>query len=177
MAWPSAVVTTTNLDAAGDSPAAARADLLDAVQKLNTIITDGTPCNMAVFRASTSQSSGTTLIFNSEANDETNNYDNATGIFTPPTDDYYAYSMQAYIQNTSGAPVDVTISMNASITVRPATLRTVAAGATVPIQLGGCVFATASTPISWTISPTLSATLLLTPTTGNGWSMARMVGR
>ena len=38
MAFPTTQVTTTNLDAGTDSPASAREDLLDAVQKLNTII-------------------------------------------------------------------------------------------------------------------------------------------
>jgi len=38
MTWPSGAVVTTNLDAGSDSPATARADLLDATQKLNQII-------------------------------------------------------------------------------------------------------------------------------------------
>lgn len=38
MAFPTGSVTTDNLDAATDSPASARADLLLAVQKLNDII-------------------------------------------------------------------------------------------------------------------------------------------
>jgi hypothetical protein len=38
MTMPTAAVNTTNLDAGTDSPAAARADLLDGVQKLNQII-------------------------------------------------------------------------------------------------------------------------------------------
>lgn len=38
MTFPTSQVSTTNLDSATDDPSAARADLLDAVQKLNTII-------------------------------------------------------------------------------------------------------------------------------------------
>lgn len=38
MTYPTAVVTTTNLDGTLDSPATARSDLLDAVQKLNQMI-------------------------------------------------------------------------------------------------------------------------------------------
>lgn len=41
MTWPNATISTTNLDAGTDEPRLARADLLDAVQKLNTIISDG----------------------------------------------------------------------------------------------------------------------------------------
>lgn len=41
MAFPTSQVSTTNLDDAADDPSLARADLLDAVQKLNTIIDEG----------------------------------------------------------------------------------------------------------------------------------------
>jgi len=38
MTYPTAAVVTTNLDAGTDSPASARTDLFDAVQKLNQMI-------------------------------------------------------------------------------------------------------------------------------------------
>jgi hypothetical protein len=41
MTFPTANVSIANLDSATDDPSAARADLLDAVQKLNTIISEG----------------------------------------------------------------------------------------------------------------------------------------
>ncbi len=40
MTFPTAAVNTTNLDSSSDNPANARADLLDAVEKLNAIIED-----------------------------------------------------------------------------------------------------------------------------------------
>jgi hypothetical protein len=40
MTFPTTAVNTTNLDSSADSPASARADILDAVQKLNTIIAE-----------------------------------------------------------------------------------------------------------------------------------------
>jgi hypothetical protein len=40
MTFPTTAITTTNLDSSSDSPASARADILDAVQKLNTIIAE-----------------------------------------------------------------------------------------------------------------------------------------
>jgi hypothetical protein len=40
MTFPTTAVNTTNLDSSSDSPANARADILDAVQKLNTIIAE-----------------------------------------------------------------------------------------------------------------------------------------
>jgi hypothetical protein len=51
MAWPTAAVVTTNLDAGTDSPASARSDLLDAAQKLNQIIAD--PSGGAFLQAGT----------------------------------------------------------------------------------------------------------------------------
>lgn len=38
MTFPTATISTDNLDSATDDPSAARVDLLDAVEKLNTII-------------------------------------------------------------------------------------------------------------------------------------------
>ena len=45
MTFPTTAVTTTNLDAGTDSPASARADILDAVTKLNTIIAEANTAN------------------------------------------------------------------------------------------------------------------------------------
>jgi hypothetical protein len=41
MAFPTTQISTDNLDSATDDPSLARADILDAVQKLNTIIGEG----------------------------------------------------------------------------------------------------------------------------------------
>lgn len=43
MTWPSTPIPTTNLDSGTDSPAAARADLLGAVQAVNSMMTDPLP--------------------------------------------------------------------------------------------------------------------------------------
>ena len=45
MAFPTSQIDTTNLDSDSDSPALARVDLLDAVEKLNTIIADAGTAN------------------------------------------------------------------------------------------------------------------------------------
>jgi len=45
MTFPSIQINTTNLDSDTDSPASARVDLLDAVQKVNLIIADGGVAN------------------------------------------------------------------------------------------------------------------------------------
>lgn len=53
MAFPTSQVVTTNLDASTDDPSAARADLLDATQKLNTIIDEaGTAQGVALLNIS-----------------------------------------------------------------------------------------------------------------------------
>lgn len=45
MTFPSTQVSTANLDSAADDPSLARADLLDAVEKLNTIIDEANTAN------------------------------------------------------------------------------------------------------------------------------------
>lgn len=45
MAFPTNTVKTTNLDSGADDPSLARVDLLDAVQKVNTIISEGGAAN------------------------------------------------------------------------------------------------------------------------------------
>lgn len=47
MAFPTSQVNTDNLDSDADNPAAARADLYDAVTKLNTIISEANGANGA----------------------------------------------------------------------------------------------------------------------------------
>jgi hypothetical protein len=53
MTFPSTTVSTANLDSASDDPSLARADLLDAVQKLNTIISEANTANGVVVLNST----------------------------------------------------------------------------------------------------------------------------
>jgi hypothetical protein len=53
MAFPTVQITTTNLDSDSDSPAAARVDLLDAVEKFNTIIDEaGSAIGVALLNGS-----------------------------------------------------------------------------------------------------------------------------
>lgn len=47
MTFPTGAINTTNIDAGGDSGAAARLDILDAIQKLNLIIANGEPLTLA----------------------------------------------------------------------------------------------------------------------------------
>jgi hypothetical protein len=53
MAFPTSQINTDNLDSDSDNPAAARADLFDAVTKLNTIISEANAANgVALLNAS-----------------------------------------------------------------------------------------------------------------------------
>lgn len=61
MAFPTTQVITTNLDAGTDSPASARADLLDAVQKLNTIIDEKNTADGVLVLNGSSQVPGANL--------------------------------------------------------------------------------------------------------------------
>ena len=61
MAFPTAEVTTTNLDSGSDDPSLARADLLDAVQKLNTIISEGGASNGVALLSSSGKLSATQM--------------------------------------------------------------------------------------------------------------------
>lgn len=61
MAFPTSQVTTDNLDAGTDDPSLARADLLDAVQKLNTIISEGGAANGVALLSSSGKLSATQM--------------------------------------------------------------------------------------------------------------------
>jgi len=61
MAFPTASISTSNLDAATDDPSLARADLLDAVQKVNTIIAEGNSANGVALLTSSGKLSATQM--------------------------------------------------------------------------------------------------------------------
>ena len=61
MAFPTAEVSTTNLDAGTDDPSLARADILDAVQKLNTIISEVGAANGVALLTSGGKLTGTQM--------------------------------------------------------------------------------------------------------------------
>jgi len=61
MAFPTSQVDTTNLDAGTDDPSLARVDLLDAVQKLNTIISEGGSANGVALLNSSAKLSSTQI--------------------------------------------------------------------------------------------------------------------
>jgi hypothetical protein len=61
MAFPTTQVPTTHLDAGSDSPSSARADLLLAVQSLNTIIDEANTANGVLVLDNTAQVPGANL--------------------------------------------------------------------------------------------------------------------
>ena len=61
MAFPTTQITTTNLDAGTDDPSLARVDLLDAVQKVNTIISEGGAANGVALLNSSGKLSSTQI--------------------------------------------------------------------------------------------------------------------
>lgn len=61
MAFPTSQIDTTNLDSATDNPSLARADLLDAVTALNSIIADNNSANGVLVLGSTGKITATQL--------------------------------------------------------------------------------------------------------------------
>lgn len=61
MAFPTTQVVTTNLDSGTDDPSLAREDLLDAVQKLNIIISEGGAANGVALLSSSGKLSATAM--------------------------------------------------------------------------------------------------------------------
>jgi hypothetical protein len=61
MAFPTTQISTTNLDSGADDPSLAREDLLDAVQKVNTIISEGGAANGVALLGSGGKLSGTQM--------------------------------------------------------------------------------------------------------------------
>jgi hypothetical protein len=57
----------------------------------------------AAFRATSQQTSGTTLIFNTEQFDTGSNYNASTGVFTAPVAGIYSFSASAQFTNSTGA--------------------------------------------------------------------------
>lgn len=65
-------------------------------------------------RATSQQTSGTVLIFNSEAYDIGSVYNSATGVFTAPVAGEYAFSTSAEFTNATGATVAQTLFLSGS---------------------------------------------------------------
>lgn len=70
MAWPSTAVSTANLDSGSDSPASARADILEAVQAVNSMMTNplpsaqgGVPPGVILAFAGTAEPSGWVMCY------------------------------------------------------------------------------------------------------------------
>jgi hypothetical protein len=61
MAFPTTQISTANLDSGADDPSLAREDLLDAVQKVNTIISEGGAANGVALLSSGGKLSGTQM--------------------------------------------------------------------------------------------------------------------
>lgn len=177
MTWPTVAVNTTNMDAGGDFASTARADILDMAQKLNLIITKGSRCAVSAQRATTEQTAGASVIFNSELDDDGAHYDPATGIFTAPTDDWYAYQVMVNIANTTGSLQSVTVRVEpAPRAGGQSSTKDIANGSNVDFFLSGCMRLNAAEQFyiaGWTIS----STLRVTTKAGNGMQIRRMLGR
>lgn len=81
MTWPTVAVVTTNIDSGSDSPASARTDLKDAVDKLNQIMAHVSTFAATVLDDTTSSAARTTLgAAASGANSDITSLGAATGV-------------------------------------------------------------------------------------------------
>jgi hypothetical protein len=70
--------------------------------------------SFAAFRATSQQTSGTTLIYNTEQFDRGGNYNNGTGVFTAPVAGVYIFSASGQFINFTGASVGFQMRITAS---------------------------------------------------------------
>ena len=85
MTWPTGSVSTTQLDAGGDDPALARADLKSAVDKLNQIIAHATTVGQALLAAADAAAARTALGVPSIAGDTFTGSVTVTGTLSATT--------------------------------------------------------------------------------------------
>jgi hypothetical protein len=114
MTWPTVAISTTNLDAGTDSPASARADLLDAVNKSNQMIAHVSPFMATLLDDATAGAARTTLgVTNSNGliNGDFSVWQRGTSL-TPAVG--YAYTADRWLIYSQGAaPSSVTQTVNA----------------------------------------------------------------
>lgn len=132
MTYPSSDVSTTDMDAGTDSPAAARSDLLDLATKFNLLrnhvstFMQGlfTAADQAAARAalgvgalaafsayrSSNQTLGPVAIFDTIETQVGSGYSNSTGIFAAPISGWYSFSASGELKNTGMAGANLIFS-------------------------------------------------------------------
>lgn len=68
-----------------------------------------------VWRGTTAQTSGTTILYNQTNHNNGSNYVAGTGVFTAPIDGVYSFHGQATVSNQTGTTQAVTVSISANI--------------------------------------------------------------
>lgn len=115
MTYPTAVVATANLDAGTDSPATARSDLLDAVQKLNQMIAHTTAFAATLLDDTTAAAARTTLgAAESGANTSITSLGAVTGVTATAGDSTTKLATTAFVAGAAIVPTGTIIDFAAN---------------------------------------------------------------
>lgn len=110
MTYPTAAVATANLDAGTDSPATARSDLLDAVQKLNQMIAHTSAFAATLLDDTTAAAARTTLgAAESGANTSITSLGAVTGVTATAGDNTTKLATTAFVAGAALVPVGTII--------------------------------------------------------------------
>jgi hypothetical protein len=119
--------------------------------------------SFAAYRATSEQSAGTTLIFNTEQFDTGSNYNTSTGVFTAPVAGIYSFSASAQFTNATGGNVGAQMRISCSNAGDVAGSSFLyATGTTFSVSTSVVVKLAASETVSVILNSALSATFVLT---------------
>lgn len=128
MTYPTAAVNTANIDASGDSPALARSDILDAIQKLNQMIAHTTAFAAALLDDANAATARATLgAAASGANTDITSVGAVTGVTATLGDNTTKLATTAYVKaasTTGNAATSTTAATAAACSGNAATATT-----------------------------------------------------
>ena len=131
----------------------------------------------AAYRGTSQQTSGTTLIFNTEQFDNGPHYDATTGIFTAPVAGVYTFSVSAQLINTTGGNVGCQLQIqcsNAGVVASHSGLY--ATGVTFALATSVVVKLAASETVQAVLNTSLTSTFVLDTQAYSRFSGALLYG-
>lgn len=127
----------------------------------------------AAYRATSQQTSGTTLIFNTEQFDTGSDFNTSTGVFTAPVAGVYCFSASAEFTNSTGSTVSGQFYITSGALSNIAnTSFSYATGVTFAVSTSVVVKLAANDTVSVGLNTSLSSTFVLTATAYSRFSGA-----